>query len=275
MEYWNINTLFIINIINPLNHHVWCFKIPIDHPFLHSHTPGMADLDVSRLLAGLQRGAVPGGGRRLRNWWRSRRNGWKSNGRMVIFFMEHILPVLPAKMGEFRWISMKFMGENGDCSWNFIIDTCDLSGLNGIYRDDHGDIAKHVMENLCGIQKGWLPGPLIFGYTNCFGTAHWSVHKYTKLMIFHSSRRDIIMSTRASTHATLIGLIETIEEPDVLLIPSVISASTKKMFVVPLIPRIEGRKTWYSAKKHDFEWPCGYLNFIPSQINNWHDDKTP
>jgi len=51
------------------------------------------------------------------------------------------------------------------------------------------------------------------------------------------------MSTRASTHATLIGLIETIEEPDVLLIPSVISASTKKMFVVPLIPRIEGRKT--------------------------------
>ena len=32
--------------------------ILVDHPFVHS--AGMADLDVSRLLAGLQRGAVPG-----------------------------------------------------------------------------------------------------------------------------------------------------------------------------------------------------------------------
>ena len=118
LEYWNINTLFIINIINPLNHHVWCFKIPIDHPFLHSHTPGMADLDVSRLLAGLQRGAVPGGGRRLRNWWRSRRNGWlEIQWEIGVFFHGTHSPSSPSKNG---WISMNFNEIHGRTWWLFM-----------------------------------------------------------------------------------------------------------------------------------------------------------
>ena len=62
-------------------------------------------------------------------------------------------------------------------------------------------------------------------------------------MIFHSSRRDIIMSTTASTHATLVGLIETIEEPDVLQIPSVISASTTKNVCLFLLFQGLKRKT--------------------------------